>query len=262
MPLIWTKRRGIDVLSPAGETGVVFTARNGGESAGPYRWLNLGAFTGDSVETVHRNRRIISHALGISPQWRWARQVHGAAVVEPAGEQIPDADALVATGASVLAVFTADCMPIAIKGENGFAAIHAGWRGLTSGVIEAGISALRRRDKGDLKAWIGPSIGPCHYEVGNDVAEALRARYPGAPGLTSAGRGRFTLDLRSAARRVLEEGGVQIDGSAPPCTYCDDRFFSHRRENPTGRQAVLVFRPQPPGAKKMHDKRAGEAIRQ
>ncbi|MGH2772771.1 MAG: peptidoglycan editing factor PgeF [Actinomycetota bacterium] len=245
MALIWRKQGGIEVLVPDGEAGIVFTSRNGGVSAGAYRWMNLGPFTGDSAEAVSRNRRIITDALSIPPQWRWVRQVHGATAAEPAGKQVPDADALVTTGSSVLAVFTADCMPIAIKGQSGVAAIHAGWRGLTSGVIESGLSALRRHDQSDLRAWIGPSIGPCHYEVGPEVAAAVRTRYPAAPGLAPGRPGRFTLDLRSAARWVLEQGGVKTDASAPPCTYCDERFFSHRRENPTGRQAVLVWRPHP-----------------
>lgn len=247
--------------------GVGFSTRRGGVSPPPYDSLNLGLSTGDDPACVAANRRALSAALGVGEAWARARQVHGAAVVvdPPEGAPLADADAVVVREPGrPAAVLVADCVPIALVGDGVAAAVHAGWRGLCAGVIEAAVAAAAPPG-GGLTAWIGPSIGPCCYEVGPEVPAAFAAGHPGAPPCTSEGQGARGgaphFDLRAAAAWVLEQAGVTVvngvglDGAAcgvasdgaVACTACDPRFFSHRRDarggSATGRQALLVWLP-------------------
>ncbi|HEU5002803.1 MAG TPA: polyphenol oxidase family protein [Actinomycetota bacterium] len=241
---------------------MAFSTRLGGVSAPPYDSLNLSVATGDDPERVAANRERLSAALGLAPAWgpTWAlaRQVHGCGVlVDPAAGGGPeDADAVVVhEPGRPAAVLVADCVPIALVGEGVAAAVHAGWRGLCAGVIEAAVSAIGApRDA--LVAWIGPCIGPCCYEVGPEVSAAFVARRPGAPACTRTVGGATHFDLRAAATWVLARAGVAVaEGDAPSdgltggpaCTACDPRFFSHRRDarggGTTGRQALVVWVP-------------------
>jgi len=179
------------------------------------------------------------------------RQVHGARVASAlecaAGV---DADAVVATDpGELVGVVTADCVPVLAAGEDGraVAAIHAGWRGLAAGVVEAGIDALRREaPRAELRAVIGPHIGPCCYEVDAPVLDALRHFGRELDAATTAGRpGHHWLDLGALARAALERAGVSPIGiGAIPraCTSCDARrFHSHRRDGPrAGRLAHWI----------------------
>jgi purine-nucleoside/S-methyl-5'-thioadenosine phosphorylase / adenosine deaminase len=167
------------------------------------------------------------------------RQRHGAIVNRAeAGERGREGDGLWSDERDVLLLkLTADCLPIALartNGDPGLALLHAGWRGLLEGVVEAGVSAL---GAGKLAAVIGPGIGPCCYEVGSDVAEPYRARFGG-----NALRG-SNLDLWSVAELVLHGAGVTSVERLGLCTACDPgRFFSHRRDGAvTGRQGVIGY---------------------
>jgi YfiH family protein len=253
---------GLAVLrAPAPGAGVIFTARAGGVSAAPYDSLNLSLLTGDDPAAVQANRRAVAAAAGIAATWATARQVHGCQVHllagRPAGEPPgpgdprgpdPAADAVIASRpGQPVAVFTADCVPIALVGEGVVGAVHAGWRGLCAGVVASAAGACRGlAGRGSVQAWLGPCIGPCCYEVGDDVLAAFAAAYPAAPGCTErVGRRRF-FDLRAAACHALAEAGMALAGDAePPCTSCDLRFFSHRRDGrdgrPTGRQALVAW---------------------
>jgi hypothetical protein len=203
----------------------LFTTRRGGVSEGPFASLNLGLLTQDDDECVAENRERVRSAVG-AQRLAQGRQVHGTRVVVDGGE-LEEADGQVTTQAGVAAiVLAADCLPIALAGPAGIGVVHAGWRGLAGGVIEAGVEATG----GAVAAAIGPGVGPCCYEVGDD----LRAVF--------ATSGRW-LDLKAVARARLEAAGVREVHDCGLCTACDaERFFSHRRDDGiTGRQAGLAW---------------------
>jgi YfiH family protein len=215
---------------------VAFSTRLGGVSEGPYESLNLGRSTRDDSENVDENRRRLCETVGVDPE-RLAlnRQVHAATVNRAeAGERTRDGDGLWTDDPDVpMLAFSADCLPIAlarVKGNPGLALLHAGRTGLLEGIVEAGVAALG----GPTAAIIGPGIGPCCYELGEDTLAAYRARL--GPGVI---QGR-NLDLWTAAEDVLREAGVEAVDRLDVCTACDDRFFSHRRDGPvTGRHGVI-----------------------
>jgi hypothetical protein len=228
----------------------VCTTRTGGCSEGPWSSLNLGERCGDNAEHVRRNRERLSQHLPAAPLW--LRQVHGDAVArhpgaEPGAEPLtePEADALVAfEPGRVCAVLTADCLPVFFCDRAGtrVAVAHAGWRGLAGGVLEATVQALET-DPTDLLAWLGPAIGPAVYEVGEEVAEAFRASLGADFSAAFTARGdRWLLDLYAAARLKLAAAGVGDVRGGGLCTYSDPaRFFSHRRDGVSGRQASVIW---------------------
>lgn len=220
-----------------------FSTRLGGFSDGRYSSLNLGILTGDEHARVVANRRRLCDAIGIDPaSVVIGRQVHGAAVARHGGPQRPslwpdpqadpgevDGHVVDRSGLAAL-VFVADCLPVALAGERGLAMLHCGWRGLAAGIIGVGVDAT-----GATAAAVGPGIGGCCYEVGDEV---LAAFAPLGDGI-AAGR---MLDLKVVARRLLERAGVAAIEDAGICTCCErDVFFSHRGDGPeTGRQAGIV----------------------
>ena len=220
---------------------VAFTTRVGGVSEGPYASLNLGRKSGDDPERADENRRIACEEIGADVE-RLALnyQVHSARVLPavPAlrGER---ADGLWTDepGLPILAM-SADCLPIAVArvgaGEPAVAVLHVGWRGLLAGIVESGAQALA---DGTLAAAIGPGIGPCCYEVGEEVAAPFRERF----GVDVVRNGR--LDLWTSAERALRAAGVARVDRFDRCTACEpDTFFSHRRDaGRTGRQGVIAY---------------------
>jgi hypothetical protein len=217
---------------------VVFSTRAGGVSEGAYASLNLGFLSGDERELVEENRERLYEAAGAHPQRvSWPRQVHGAAVVR-AGARGEEADAIWTdeTGEAVMVV-TADCVPVAlarIGGRPAVALAHVGWRGLLAGVVPAAVAALRTRH---FAAAIGPGIGSCCYDVGEEVAGPVRKSY--GPDLVRDGR----LDLPGTVERALRSAGcVRVD-RLDECTACHpERYFSHRRdEGHTGRQGAIAY---------------------
>ena len=213
---------------------VAFTTRIGGVSSGVYESLNLTAGTGDDLALVDENRRIACLALGLEPErLAFNRQVHSPTVhrAEP-GKRGEPGDGLWSDepGQPMLAM-SADCLPIAIARRDGLPALallHAGWRGLSAGVVTAGVAAL---GEGEKAAMIGPAIGPCCYEVGDEVATLFDED------LTVNRK----LDLWSAAERALRRAGVDAVERADVCTRCHpELFFSHRRSGRSrGVQGVL-----------------------
>jgi YfiH family protein len=222
-------------------------AADGGASRLPYAHFNLGDHVGDDPRAVAENRRRLRVEAGLPAEPSWLAQVHGVAVADldrpgPCGS----ADAAVARGfGKVCAILTADCLPIVLTTDSGdrVAAAHAGWRGLAAGVIEATVRALDA-PAGDLLAWLGPAIGPAHFEVGAEVREAfLKGDAKAAAAFELNARGRFMADLPQLARRRLENLGVSRVYGGGECTFAgSDRYFSHRREGITGRQATLIWR--------------------
>lgn len=221
-----------------------FTERTGGTSRPPYASLNLGAETGDQLAAVRTNRRRLTEALGVG-ELAVARQVHGKRVlpVDGSGSELGDADALVTSARGVpLAILTADCVPLALASEREgrLAAVHIGWRGLAAGLVPAAVGSFEVA--ADVAAAIGPAIGPCHYEVGPEVVNAVRTG-TGGSAIVEDGDGRVSLDIPGTVERLLLELGVPVVEAAGACTACEPlRFFSHRRDGPTGRQALIAVK--------------------
>ena len=224
---------------------VVFSTRLGGVSEGPFRSLNLGLLTGDEPARVVENRRRLADAAGVDVETAaMALQVHGADVAEarPLGIVRPGTDYDACDGlwtdrpGQALMLVTADCLPVALARERHprrLAALHVGWRGLLAGIVENGVCAA---GNGGLAAAIGPGIGPCCYEVGEEVATPFRERFGG--GVVHAGR----LDLPLATELVLRAAGVEEIERSERCTACEpELFFSHRRDRGrTGRQGIVA----------------------
>lgn len=245
-----------DWPAPAG-VRALSTLRSGGVSPAPYTSLNLGGHVGDAAEAVAQNRRALAAAAGLPAEPVWLTQVHGVEVVDLDGmgrqeisgsvrtESLHPADAAFTrrTG-QVCAILAADCLPVLLAADSGdlVAAAHAGWRGLAGGVIEATVRALGVAPA-RLLAWLGPAIGPQHFEVGPEVREALLHDDLGAEdAFMPNARGRFMADLAVLARRRLATLGVSRVYGEDHCTFGDrERYFSHRRDGVTGRQATLIW---------------------
>jgi polyphenol oxidase len=238
----WPAPKGVRALSTRrGGVG------NGGVSRAPYAEFNLGDHVGDDEAAVAENRRRLKAWAGLPAEPSWLGQVHGTTVVDldAAGRRDP-ADAAMASGkGKVCVILTADCLPIVFTTDIGdrVAAAHAGWRGLAAGVIEATVSALTTRPD-RLLAWLGPAIGPRHFEVGSEVREEFVSADPeSVAAFTPNARGRFMADLPGLARRRLERLGVSRIYGGAECTFArPDLYYSYRRDGITGRQATLIWR--------------------
>ncbi len=259
----WATRAGLTGLAAdlgSGACGWMST-RAGGVSAGPWASLNLGDHVGDDPAAVAENRARFARALGVRPVF--LRQVHGTSVVrlDPDTPDGVEADACWTDAVGVACVvLVADCLPILFAEPDGasVAAVHAGWRGLAGGVLEALCAqwpaahdpAQRRR----LQVWIGVAIGPSAFEVGPDVRDAFVAPDPGAAGAftpVAQRPDRWWADLAALARRRLARLGFGTvhghDGAPSWCTASDpSRFFSHRRDarrhGSSGRLGAAVWR--------------------
>ena len=228
-----------------GGATAVFTGRNGGNSNGPFTNFNLGGHVGDDPTSVRSNRELLARSIGLSRQVGMS-QVHGTDVVELRaevdcsieswGESVGEADALITTQPNCgLVALAADCVPIALGTADAVAVVHAGWRGLSGGVIENAVAALSATSSNPIAAAVGPCAGRCCYEVSAEVLKAFN------PPAESAGR---MLDLAATSEARLRAAGVNVVHRLSICTICDaeERFFSHRRDGvPTGRQAVIAW---------------------
>lgn len=249
---------GAYALIPSGfeQDGFVaaFTERSGGVSAEPrFASLNLSYSSGDDPRNVSRNRSLLMEQMEISP-FAVGGQVHGATLAlvgpEEAGsgfegpsDVIPATDGLHSTSSRVaLAVATADCAPVILESarEGRLAVVHAGWRGIAAGIIETAVSMFA--DAATVRAAIGPCAGPCCYEVGEDVLDAITAGTEAGP-VARRGPGRIFLDIPATIEGGLREIGVRDIEASGLCTIdLSDRFFSHRRDGPCGRQLAIGMR--------------------
>jgi YfiH family protein len=223
--------------------GVLFSTRDGGVSEGPYESLNLGLLTGDDRASVIANRRRLAAMAGVEPEnvaMGW--QVHGTeireweepdpdrAFLDPQGGHLKvDGHITRRTDLAAL-VLVADCLPVAIAGDGAVAMLHCGWRGLAGEIIGRAASILEGH-----AAAVGPGIGRCCYEVGDEVLDAFAA-YDGVA------EGRM-LDLRAVAEAQLRAAGIERIEHVDECTSCrSDLFFSHRRDSGvTGRQGGIAW---------------------
>ena len=236
----------VDWQAP-GPYRVAFSTRLGGVSEGAFASLNLGILTEDNPASVVENRTRLCDAVGADPDGAtMAWQRHGSTVTraQPRGIVTPGTvydhcDGLWSDepGRAML-LLTADCIPIAIARAGGetpaVGILHAGWRGLLAGLVGTGVRAL---GGAGLAAAVGPSIGPCCYEVGEEVATPFREAF--GDDVVRDGK----LDLWTSAERALRAAGCDRVDRFDICTSCDAvRFFSHRRDSgKTGRQGVIAY---------------------
>ena len=243
-----------------------FTLRTGGVSVSPYDSLNVGAHVGDVAAAVEENRRRMREQLGLPAEPVWLRQVHGVEVANldvvadplaPVGHLNAGAEAalplalgfvradaaVTRVAGRVCVIQVADCMPVLFAARDGSAvgAAHAGWRGLAGGVLEETVRCLPVPAV-QLIAWLGPTIGQDHFEVGDEVRAAFMSHDPDAAfSFEANARGRWQCDLYALARRRLVALGVRDIFGGGWCTYTDaERFFSYRRDGQCGRMAALV----------------------
>ena len=220
-----------------------FSTRLGGVSQPPYEALNLGILTGDDLDHVRTNRQRLASSMGRDPNGVvMARQAHGTELRRHEAPQAPrvfadavrspdEADAQATANADLTPlVLVADCLPVALVGPGGVAMAHCGWRGLAGGIVSKAAAAVQAE-----AAAIGPGIGPCCYEVAEEVLTAFAD-------LDGVARGRM-LDLTAVATVLLERAGVTAVEASGLCTSCNpELFFSHRRDGErTGRQSGLVW---------------------
>ena len=224
------------------------TTRIGGCSHAPYDELNLAIHVADDVADVENNREILNKHLGFTSSPKWLQQTHSKIVVQ-SDEIEPDsveADASFTTSKNeICAVLTADCLPILLSDSNGecVGAVHAGWQGLAKGIIQQTISAMSEFLKPEY-AWLGPAIGPKALEVGEDVYETyLQSNIAYEKAFIAKKPGKWNLDIYAAAKIVLEAADIPYVYGGTYCTYQDqERFFSYRRSEKTGRMATVIMR--------------------
>ncbi|MFQ6004552.1 MAG: peptidoglycan editing factor PgeF [Woeseia sp.] len=223
------------------------TLRTGGVSSGAFASLNLAAHVGDDPASVVENRRRFRSGCELPREPNWLRQVHGTQAVRAnSGPAEPEADAIVTTDAGVVcAVLTVDCLPVVLASEDGseVAAAHAGWRGLSAGILETTVSAFRARPARIL-AWFGPAISKPAFEVGAEVREQfVRESGSAAQYFSESDMGRWQADLYGLATLRLDSCGVRRVFGCGCCTHAEpQRFFSFRRDGRCGRMATFVFR--------------------
>ncbi|HEY7121016.1 MAG TPA: polyphenol oxidase family protein [Solirubrobacterales bacterium] len=240
----WRERKGVRWLeAELPPARAAFSTRVGGVSEAPYEELNVAILTGDDREHVRENRHRLATSIGRDPAGVvMGRQVHGTKLRRHEKRQEPrvyvdvakspdevDAHSTSNTDLTPL-VMVADCLPVAMVGPGGVAMAHCGWRGLAGGMVAEAASAVDAE-----AAAVGPGIGPCCYEVGEEVLAAFED-------LDGVARGRM-LDLTAVATKLLERAGVNAIESSGLCTSCNpELFYSHRRDGEkTGRQAGLAW---------------------
>lgn len=224
------------------------TTRQGGFSQAPYNGFNLAMHLGDDAMTVAKNRQLLNPFLPSEPVW--VNQVHGITVHDAAKSScFENADASFSRQKNVVCVImTADCLPLLLCDKQGtvVAAVHAGWRGLCNGVIEATVKKMAVSTE-EILVWLGPAIGPESFEVGDDVRLAFIEKSPQAvEAFISKGQGKWLCDLYQLAKQRLHAIGVtQIYGASVNENFCtfkqQDQFFSFRRDQTTGRMASLIW---------------------
>lgn len=233
---------------PRGVHAAVTTRDGPGVSQPPFGRFNLGLRSGEDEQTVRSNRGALRQSLALPAEPRWLRQVHGTTVAELGplpGPHEPEADAAVShLPGTVLAILTADCLPVLFCADDGsiMGAAHAGWRGLVAGVLENTVEQMQMHPE-NLLTWLGPCIGAPSYEVGEEVRKAFLHHDPAAASafvLTRAGH--WLCDLATLARQRLEAAGVTRIYGGGFDTRTDARFYSYRGEGSrSGRFASLIW---------------------
>lgn len=238
---------GATIVRGRGAVGV-FTRKDAPDDVAGGRGSNLAMGAGQDAQAASAARAWAARLGGLDPDMVvWGQQVHGTnvayvdsgiAAAHAGGEPLPATDALVTDAAGVaVGVLVADCVPVLVVAPDAVAVVHAGWRGLVAGIVEAAASELERRASGPLTGFIGPSIMPCCFEVGPETAEVFAQRWPAT--VLDFGGERPHVDLRLGVALALESVGVPEVVPLFPCTHCDTGMFSHRRGD-TGRQGLIA----------------------
>jgi polyphenol oxidase len=248
--------RGLSLISATGLGATVqgfCTTREHGVSQAPLNSLNLGQHVGDDPAAVAQNRAKLRQLLPSEPIW--LQQVHGTEVLDldahhaAVSGAAPIADAaFTRTKGRVVAIMTADCLPVLLSAPDGsvVGGAHAGWRGLNAGVLEALVEAMQTKQ---LRAWLGPAIGPHAFEVGAEVRQAFLANdlsanqaFLASGGRAADGSPRYFADLYQLARLRLKRVGVEHIAGGEHCTLTNaTKFFSHRRDGRSGRMASCIW---------------------
>lgn len=233
----WPAPQAINALS---------TTRLGGVSRTPCDSLNLATHVGDDPSAVSTNRRILTEQAQLPEPPRWLNQTHGTNVINSRDWQLDsDADASYSLDFNhVCAVMTADCLPVLIcdKQASFVAAVHAGWRGLADGIIEKTISYYKA-NRSDLMVWLGPAIGPDHFEVGTDVYTIFTQQSAITKNaFVQTDSTHYLADIYQLARLRIQQTGVNAIYGGDKCTFSDaTHFFSYRRDGVCGRMASMIW---------------------
>ncbi|PAJ72378.1 hypothetical protein CJF42_21500 [Pseudoalteromonas sp. NBT06-2] len=235
---IWSTPKNIKYLT---------TTRKGGASKPPFDSFNLAYHVNDNSNDVAANRALLHKQLPGNAIW--LEQIHSNKVIEISSESdlnsVQKADALFTKVKNIpLAIMTADCLPILLTNKNGsqIAAIHGGWRGLASGIIENTLACFDC-DPSQIMAWLGPAIGPENFEVGQDVIDAFSERNINLlDAFNPQENGKFYVDIFMLAKQLLDNLGIIQTTCEQQCTFNEPEFFySYRRESKTGRMASLIW---------------------
>lgn len=228
------------------------TTRINGFSSGNYEALNIAQHVGDDPVCVRKNRDLVKSLLHEGVDLQWLQQVHGNHVIELSSRRDSiEADGLYTTKAGIACcISTADCLPVLFTNRQGdsVAAAHAGWRGLAAGILEQTVATFSSPPD-EITAWLGPAIGPCHFEVGAEVREEFLTRSSDElKGFTAAcfqpngAPGKYMADLYKLAGLRLKAIGLNNISGGGWCTFCDsNRFYSYRRQSQTGRMVSLIY---------------------
>lgn len=222
---------------------IAFTNRLGGVSKPPFDSLNLGLHVGDLEQDVLANRALLKQALHLVSEPFWLEQVHGTHVLDLSDTEINQADGSYSNQkGKVCVVMTADCLPVLLCNKAGteVAALHAGWRGLCNGIIEAGIKKFNS-PAGELIAYLGPAIGADAFEVGAEVRTAFLYQVIQADKYFKKSGEKYLADIYGLAKQRLHLKGVTEVYSLKECTLSNLDYFSYRRDKRTGRQASLIW---------------------
>ena len=232
------------------------STRSGGSSQAPYHSLNLAKHVGDNIDDVANNRAYLALSENSSPQqWQWLEQTHSTIIIEvdKVQNQALHADAaFTSQHNTVCTVMTADCLPILLCDAQGsrVAAIHAGWRGLANGIVSNSINAFCNQlpaiKSQAIYAWLGPAIGPDHFEVGVDVKDAFvndtMTGQLNAAAFEAQANNKYKADIYQLATIALNACGVHHIYGGGFCTVSEsERFYSYRREAQTGRMASYIY---------------------
>ncbi|MGY0616737.1 peptidoglycan editing factor PgeF [Vibrio sp. FJH11] len=221
------------------------STRVGGVSTGAYQGLNLGAHVGDDLSLVEKNRDWLVQQAEMPSAPIWLNQTHSTIVTQVSEPtfHVLDADGVFTRSRNIVcSAMTADCLPVILTDTQGtqVAAVHAGWRGLSNGIVENALAMF----SGDVMAWLGPAIGPQAFEVGEDVLQAFvdfdsQAEQAFAPRDI---KGKWMADMSKLATQRLNKAGVNQVFDSGLCTYQNQQdFYSYRRDGVTGRQATFIW---------------------
>jgi polyphenol oxidase len=221
------------------------TLRSGGVSTGLYASMNPALHVGDQKDLVLQNRQMLKELLHLPSEPVWLNQIHSNFVIDAAKtESLPEGDASYSSKPGIVCtVMTADCLPLLVCDSSGtyIAAIHAGWRGLLTGIIT---NTIKNLPKSDLMVWLGPAIGRQSFEIGSEVRDVFMDKSQEfATAFTQAGNEKWLADIYLLARIELIQLGIENIFGGNFCTVTDQtRFFSYRRDQDTGRMATLIWR--------------------